>query len=207
MPQKTFSILAILVLALAACGGDDASNGVATLETSTTEASSTETTVAAVDSEEQLIAFTQCMRDEGVDIGDPIVDADGNIAFGAVVGDASDGDGPRRPEGFREATEVCGDLLEGLELGFGRGDITEFEDQLLEFAQCMRDNGVEMDDPDFSNFGPGAEGDEGEPGQGGGPFGAIEFEDPLVQEALETCSALLDGFGPGGGRPAPGAGS
>lgn len=205
MQRKTFSILAILALALAACGSDDASDGVATLETVTSEASSTETTVAAVDSEEQLIAFTQCMRDEGVDIGDPVVDADGIISFGAVVGEATDEEGPRRPDGFREATEVCGELLEGLELGFGRGDITEFEDQLLEFAQCMRDNGVEMDDPDFSSFGPGAEGEGGESGQGGGPFSVIEFEDPAVQEALETCGDILDGFGPGGGGPGQGA--
>jgi len=203
--QKTLSILAILVLALAACGSDDVSDGVATLETVTSVATSAETTVAAVDTEEQLIAFTQCLRDEGVDIGDPIVDAAGNIAFGGVVEVAGDEDGPRRPDGFREATEVCGEFLDGLELGFGGGDITEFEDQLLEFAQCMRDNGVEMDDPDFSSFGPGAEGEGGEPGQGGGPFGAIDFEDPAVQEALETCGDVLDGFGPGGGRPGQGA--
>ena len=54
------------------------------------------------------------------------------------------------PKGIREAFEECGDLLDGLNLGFQDRDLTEFQDTFLECcAECMRDNGIEMDDPDF----------------------------------------------------------
>ena len=39
----------------------------------------------------------------------------------------------------------------------------------------MRDNDYEMNDPDFSNFGPGGGGGGG---GGGGPFGVIDRDDP-----------------------------
>ena len=49
-------------------------------------------------------------------------------------------------------------MLEGVTLGRQQRDLTEFQDTFLEFASCMRDNGYDMPDPDFSNF--------GQPGQG-----------------------------------------
>ena len=108
------------------------------------------------------------------------------------------------PEGFQDAFDVCGDLLEDLQLGFAGGDQTEFQDQILEFAQCMRDNGYDMDDPDFSAFAPGGGGDGQGPGAGGGPFGDIDFDDPDFQAAQEACADILAGFGPGVGGGAPG---
>ena len=71
-------------------------------------------------------------------------------------------------------------------------NMTELEDELLEFAVCMRDNGVEMDDPDFTN-----------PGDGDGgvvidPFGgSFNPNDPAFQEAFEACEGILSNFGPG----------
>ena len=113
------------------------------------------------------------------------------------------------PKGIREAFEDCGDLLDGLNLGFQDRDLTEFEDTFLEFAQCMRENGIDMDDPDFSNFGPGGGGDGGGDapgGRGGGLFGGdLDFNDPAFQEALETCRDVLAGFGRPGGRLGPDA--
>ena len=71
---------------------------------------------------------------------------------------------------------ACGELLEGATLGFREGfDRTELEDTLVEYAACMRENGYDMPDPDFSGSGagPGA-------GPGGGALSlAAGFdEDP-----------------------------
>jgi hypothetical protein len=65
----------------------------------------------------------------------------------------------------------------------------------------MRDNGYDMDDPDFSSFGPGA---EGEPAEGArvGPFGEIDQDDPDFVAANEACGEILGGLPrvPGQGR-------
>ena len=60
-----------------------------------------------------------------------------------------------------------------------------------------------MDDPDFTLGGPGS-GDEG--GQGGGPFGDLDVDDPAFQAAQEACSEILGGLDrvPGAGRPGGG---
>ncbi|MBK5266518.1 MAG: hypothetical protein JJE47_03720 [Acidimicrobiia bacterium] len=203
------ALLAVLATVAGACGGSASGSGVATLEdtTATTTISGNGSTLdSQVDTETQMLAFAQCMRDEGVDMEDPTVDADGNLGFGGFRGPAQNGgtDGP--PDGFRTALDACRPMLEGLELGFGQRDQTEFQDTLLEFAQCMRDSGYPMDDPDLSTFGP-ANGNEGGPGQRGGPFGDVDFEDPVFQEAQAVCGDILGGFGPGGGLPGgPGAG-
>ena len=78
-------------------------------------------------------------------------------------------------------------------------DQTELQDALLGFAQCMRDNGVDMGDPDLRGFGPGGD----EDGQPGGPFGGIDLDDPDVGAAFEVCQQQtpLTGRGAGlGGR-------
>lgn len=193
--------LIALTLLLAACGSgsDDAAAGVASLEAAET---TTETTVEPVaveaDTEEQLLEFAQCMRDQGIDMEDPTVDAEGNIGFGAFGG----GDG-QPPEGIREAALECEEFLDGIQL-FGRDfDLTELEDMVLEFAQCMRDNGYDMPDPDFSSFGqPPADGEGNGGGRAGGPFGDIDFSDPDFITAQEACAEILDDFGRGPGTGA-----
>ena len=152
--------------------------------------------------EERLLRFADCMRDNGVDFPDPTVDADGSVQFGFRPG-AGGGDELRelgRDPDLPTAREACEGLLEGLSFGPGSGnfDTTELQDTLLEFAQCMRDNGVDMGDPDLSNFGPGG----GDDGPGGGPFGgAIDFGDPDVVAALEVCQEEVNiGRFAGGGR-------
>ena len=160
-----------------------------------------DTTDADLSDEEHLLRFADCMRDNGVDFPDPVVEADGTVRFGFRPGAGGAGaaqDLARDPD-LPAAREACADLLEGLSFGPGSGnfDTTELQDTLLEFAQCMRDNGVDMGDPDLSDFGPGGNRDDGE---GGGPFGGIDFEDPDVAAALEVCQAEvnLGRFGRGG---------
>ena len=127
--------------------------------------------------------FAECMRDNGVDFPDPVVEADGTVAFGWRPGRGADDDIGRDPD-MPAARAACSGLLEGLAFGRGSGDFdqTEIQDMLLEFAQCMRDNGVDMGDPDLRNFRPRDGG-----GQPGGPFGGIDLDDPDVSAAFEVC--------------------
>ena len=212
MMRRLIVLLFALGLVVTACGGDgEASSGVASLETVDTTAgagASGAAPAAEVDQEQAMLDFAACMRDNGVEIEDPTVDSDGNVQFGgfrAAAGEEVD------REAMRAAMEVCQDNLEGIALGRGGGDfdLTELQDTMVEYAACMRDNGYDMPDPDFSSFGPG--GGDGEPGQGGGgPFGDIDFDDPDFMSAQLECEDLLSGFrGPGqggAGRPEGGTG-
>ncbi len=203
MMKRTTLLIAVLALVAAACGGsgDDAGSGVASLSTidgGTDNGATGVNTEDEVDPEQAMLALTQCIRDQGIDIADPTVDADGNPQLSrAEFGE----DGP--PEGFREAIQECAGLIEGVTLGRQGQDLSALQDTLVEYAACMRTNGYEMDDPDFSNFGQPGEG--GGPGQGGGIFGDIDREDPDFVSANEQCEGILAGFGPGGGG-GPGGG-
>jgi len=136
--------------------------------------------------EELALEFTQCMRDEGVDLPDPTVNADGSIELfqpGAISN--IDPDDPA----VANAVEVCGDLIAGASFFPGAGlDQSEIEDRLLGFAQCLRDLGFDVDDPDISG------------GFAGGPatlFGDnFDPTDPTNADAVQECQAA---FGAGGG--------
>ncbi len=185
--MKKFVLLIAFALVVAACGGqsDDAVASLADTTATTLEAET------EADSEELLLEFAQCMRDNGVsDFPDPTLDADGNIRpFGNGGGQ---GDLGVDRDTIQAAQEECTPIVEDLALNFFRANRGQIEDLLYEFASCMRDKGIDMPDPDFSE-GPLA---------GGGPFGDIDREDPEFQEAAETCSQVFGagGFGIPGGR-------
>ncbi len=177
------------VLALSACGGgtDDTGSEVASLQAS--EAGDGDAADAAIRTEaapelapdEAALQFSQCMRDEGIDFPDLSVDADGNIelreAFQSVDRDA---------EGFREARQACGEVLQQAGFGGGRREAAEspeMQDALLEFSQCVRDAGYDVGDltlgrPGGAGGGQGngaggqaGDGDQAEAGQGQGQGG------------------------------------
>lgn len=197
MTPKFTSLLIAVTLAGAACGGaaesagspepdQSSGDGVATLEVEQDSSSGADPAEPAeVDAEAQLIAFSQCLRDEGFDVADPTVDADGNVIPGRLNNQGGAGGG--RPDGFGEAREVCSEFLEGVTLGRQNQDQTAAEDQLLEFTSCMRDNGFDLPDPDASA------------GAGRGVLQGIDRTDPAYQTAFATCGDLLGGVG-GGNR-------
>jgi hypothetical protein len=190
--MKRLSAVVALVLIVAACGGADADDDVATLEdtTATTDIADVQ---QETDAEETLLEFAQCMRDNGVpDFPDPELDSSGNLRpFGGATGPSDLG---ADQDTLEAAFEACQELVEGLiQDAFRAIDQTEFQDSFLEFAKCMREKGIDMPDPDFSQgFGPGL---------GRGLFGDIDPDDPAFQEAAEECSSVFEGqFGlrPGG---------
>lgn len=138
-----------------------------------------------VDAEAQLLAFASCMRDEGIDMDDPTIDGDGNPQLAPPTGfDFTDASARDQIIAARDA---CAIHLEGVGLGFAGQQDTGQQDQLLEFSQCMRDNGYDM--PDIELGGPG------------GPRGLddIDQDDPAFQQAQDVCQDILAGFGPGAG--------
>lgn len=213
MIHRLFVLVAALALLAAACSSSSDAR-VATLSGAGSDEPPSNEAAPDTSVEEAVLAFAACMRSNGVEnFEDPEVDSDGSISFGFRSG-GTDGDpfGGVDRETVREARAVCGEHLEGVAIGPGGGefDTEEFEDRFVEFAACMRENGVAMDDPDFSGgFGPGQ---GGEPGEGGGPFGDIDIDDPEVRSALEACQSVFGddfrlpggGAGPGGGPPAGG---
>lgn len=212
----------LVVLALlAACGsGADASSGLASLNGGQAATTTTTADASQADSEEAALEFAQCMRDNGVtDFPDPSFGAGGGGFIGGTDGAGSGID--FQSDEVQAAFEACGEILEGAVFGGGGGDFdpTELQDNLLALAQCLRDQGLDVDDPDLSNFGPAAGGPPpagGEEGGGSGaetqpqgPFGDIDLSDPDVQEAMDFCQQEVGfgaGGGPGGGPGGAGAG-
>ena len=134
MLRLTIGISSIALIVAACSTGDDASD-VATL--TRIDNSSVVEAVDSVDDEQALIEFSACMRDQGVDFPDPIVDSDGYPRFDFASPEDIDRDA------LFEAGEACRDYLEGVVLGLADFDTAEFNDTFLEYATCMRENGFE----------------------------------------------------------------
>ncbi|MEM9519091.1 MAG: hypothetical protein AAGA37_07230 [Actinomycetota bacterium] len=157
-------------------------------------AASTDASVTSDATDEELaLAFANCMRDEGIDFPDPTVAADGSVSLLPPGSAANLPFEPGSPE-FEAATDVCGELLQGASfLPSGDDDLTEIQDDLLDFAQCLRDLGFDVDDPDISG-GPGALNPATLFGENFDPT------DPANQDAVQECqSAVFGGAGPLGG--------
>jgi hypothetical protein len=193
---------ATLAMILAGCTGGESDEGIASLQQGTaTEGSSTTVAAASADPEQAMLEFAQCMRDHGVDMPDPQMGPGGG-AFGFTI-TAEIGEGPNDDEMQRmeEADKACRHLLEGMVQEFEMPDMSAVQDQMLAFAQCMRDHGVDMPDPEFSE--DGAVTVFGEPGEPG-----LDPSDPTFQAAQQACQEIFGG-GPvviGGGGLLGGSG-
>jgi hypothetical protein len=143
---------------------------------------------ASVDREASARAFSSCMRKNGVtEFPDPTVDSNGNVQMG--LGPLSGID--RNDPTVRKAFTACRPMLQALRPQFTPEQRQQFQDALLKYAQCMRANGYQMADPNFS-------------GDGGGfrAFSQINLKDPAFQKADAVCRPQTLGnlpFGPGGG--------
>jgi len=164
-------LVAAVGLVLAACGST--SDGVPSLGATLTAVVEEE----PLDDEAKMMAFVQCMRDQGIKFKDPVVDAEGNVQR------------PEYVEGFtatREelgaAYEVCGHHLEGLTLGRERRDVSGQVDWFVALATCLRDKGYDVDDPTAETLQVWL-----------GDFRAtFDWDDPEAKAAYEECSSADD---------------
>lgn len=181
--RRLILFFTVLSLAAAACGGGgESGDDVASLTTATTVQETT--TTAPFDQEQALIDFSQCMRDQGIDFPDPIVDENGYPRFEFEDPESLDRDG------LFEAGESCRYLIEQVVLSMPDFDSAEFNDAFLEYAVCMREHGFE-DMPDRLDLASIMQGDEP-------PF---DPSDPDFIEADEQCrdffAEFRGGFGAG----------
>jgi hypothetical protein len=136
MSRKLRPLAALAMVALIGAGCSDAPD----------ENGSAGNTNAA--NQEQAVKFAECMRDNGVsEFPDP--DASGTLTIDGVLNGSSLD--PSSAE-WQNAIAACEDLQPP---GFtGDEEVTaEEQEARLEFAQCIRDNGVE-DFPDPANDAP-----------------------------------------------------
>ena len=198
MNRALFASAVVLAMIGVACsGGDDGQEevGLATLATTAGDASATTDGVAADDggdAEAALIEFAKCVRENGFpEYPDLTLNPDGTIGFGGLLGQLEDSGIDPQSEEFLAVVEICSDRLEGVALGLlGEGfDQAELQDTLLAFAECMRNQGISIDDPDLSDFGAAI---------GDGPFANLDFNDPQVRTALLICQREVTIPGLGG---------
>jgi hypothetical protein len=155
----------VCALAFAACGADDPaaeSDG-----------------DRRQDNEDAMLAYAQCMRDEGVDMPDPKPGERG-IQLRAPGGSEAK---------VRAADEACREHLEKIDPpDISEEDQAEFRESALAHAQCMRDHGIDMPDPTFSADG----GAQMRIRRGSG----IDPESAKFREAEEACRDELPDGGP-----------
>ena len=159
--------LAAASLALGACGGGGADDATAGSD-------------RRADFREAALKFAKCMREHGVDMPDPKFD-------GGRVQMQIGGPGAGRPDEstMREAQESCRKYMESVKPpDISEQHQREFKDRALRFAQCMREQGIDMPDPKFGENGGMAQRLE----EGTGP------DDPRFREAQEKCQKYQPEF-------------
>jgi hypothetical protein len=198
-PVVLATALAALLLVVAAvasgCGSSSSTDGVAALDDASTTIGDDATPAAAdtEDPQEAALEWAKCMRENGIDVPDPEVDENGRVRLGIGPEGVAD-------EAFEKARDECGTPFGGQ----GPPQLTdeqrqEMQETLLEFAACMRENGVDMPDPDFSGSGGMMRFRAGVAG--------IDPQSETFRKAQQACQDILeDAFagGPGlrvGGGP------
>jgi hypothetical protein len=173
------ALMAAIGLGLAACGSD--SNDVPSLAATPTPIEEDE----ILDVETKMMEFAECLRNEGLEIIDPVVDSDGNVQKPELV----EGSNVSKEE-WNVAFEVCGEIIENITFGKDEVDRSEQVDQYVELAACMRDEGFDVEDPsaetldlwmtDFKTM--------------------IAWDDPDAEAAFETCFGDSSGSNDGKGK-------
>lgn len=169
-------VVAACSLAVAACGETDSAGS---------DGSSGGASGSSNDQDAARVRLQECLREQGIDL------PEGGPAAGGGGGNGQPPDIDR--EELQQAMEACDEFRDEAFGDITEEDRQEMQDAFAKFAQCMRDEGIDL--PDI------------EPGGGGPPGGGgnqLDMDDPDVQAAIEQCQDELPQGGPGGG-PGPGA--
>jgi hypothetical protein len=136
---------------------------------------------------EQAVKFAQCMRKNGVrEFPDP--DASGDLTIDGIANGSSL---DTNSAAFKQAIVACKDLQPAGFMGHKRS--AQEQQAALEFAQCIRDNGVK-DFPDPDPDGPLVDTDR-IPSVAGGARSISE-----VNQAMRKCRDLAANAGVAGAR-------
>jgi hypothetical protein len=212
-------VVAVLALAAAGAGcgrsgggGDDDVASIDENAAATTEEPSDDgggsTGPDSQEFQDAALEYAQCMRDHGIDIPDPTFDGDGG--FTQIVPEG-EGGGPEGPsDEFQAADDECRSIMEDAlpePEDLSPEEVAERQDQLLAMAQCMRDKGYDMPDPEVDSSGRVTIGRRGGPADGGSGTGPPADEDQF-REDMEACQDEagmdLPAGGPAGSRRSDG---
>lgn len=205
MTRMMFSVVvcASAALALAGCGGSSSSAGVAHLSANTSSSADasvaprTSSSANGAPTQQQMVAFSKCMRVHGVP-GFP------EPSEGKLLIHSSDHNGhvtgvnPQSAQ-FQAAQKACAKLAPNGGMPPSPAEQTRMQEQALKFSACMRSHGVpNFPDPEFSHGGGAVRIRIGaKPGSAGG----IDPNSPQFQAAQKACQSIVPG-GPKGG-PGP----
>jgi hypothetical protein len=134
------AVVAALV-ALSACADATEGDGVASAGGQPNPATPAETEDGApLDEDTQALAFAGCMRDNGVDMPDPGPGQEGLAeAFQAIAEDYG-------RETMDRAMAACEDLMPQYS-----SEEEHSEDVMLDLAECLRDQGLDVSDQPFDD--------------------------------------------------------
>ena len=151
MRKHSNTLLILLFIFLLACSSSDESEGVVStndLSSDTTVTTITEEVVEEVVSvEDAQLLLARCLRENGYDIKDPKNDE----SLQSVIGPIWLAADQKGREELQETIQACAE-----ENNIPLGGSAEFEnpedfadllDTQLEFAQCLRENGIDIEDP------------------------------------------------------------
>jgi hypothetical protein len=187
------SLFVLGVAFVAACsGGGGGGDDVASLDEDRAEAVEDEAAGAAgaatdaeaeAEREDSLLAYADCMRENGVDL--PALERNDRGEAILPLRDESYAD-----EDFPDADETCSPLLGSIIAP----DITPAEqarrhDRALANVRCMREHGINLPDPDPRAAGFTVLEDDGRP---------IDLDDPDFVAANEACADAQPAEPPGG---------
>ena len=183
----------VALTVLGACGGSSPSAQVASLAGSQSGADTTTTTTATTneaDAQQAMLDFAQCMREHGIDMPDPQFGDNGQATFSAGAED-----GPADKAKLDAAQAACQSYLDKVKSNAPPMDPAKVEQEkqrMRDFAQCMRDHGIDFPDPQMSTDGGGLQVQLGGPG--------LDPNSPGFKEANDTCATQV-------GLPKPGDGT
>jgi hypothetical protein len=135
-------VVVAVALAVAACGGDNKTRGVASL------AGATPTTSAGNANSgkgQAALNWARCMRQHGINLPDPKFDA-----WGHSQQQLPSGAQTKSPK-FKAADQACQKYLPNG--GASEKPNPQEQQQMLQFARCMRQHGIaDFPDPDNGHF-------------------------------------------------------
>jgi hypothetical protein len=203
-PRRASALAAALALTvgLVACGASSSSGGVVSLADKSASPGQSAVPGASVDPNDAMQAFAGCMREHGVNLQIATIagGSGGGVSGGAISGNLGEAPAPGDnqpppaapdPKAMQAADEACRHLLP--QGGMGGPNATmdpALADQMLKFARCMRDHGVDMPDPQFSGGGVSVQ------VGGSGGTGALDPASQGFKAAQDACGKELPGGGP-----------
>jgi hypothetical protein len=150
-----------LALAVAACAGGDNSDRVAS------------TSPGVGDSTQADLARARCLRQHGINVPDPRIEANGRTAWQLPAGVSPDS--PR----FKAANQACRQSRPNG--GQAQRPSPQQQQEMVAFARCMRQHGIDLPDP---------KPDGSLPDRGRG----LNPDDPKFKAAARACPGFRPKF-------------